>query len=82
MLTPEHHSLPTAAEILQDLGENMVVQEIIDMWDRFTSGTDVLQCHSSNELIEDIYRTHQEYITGLISPVTTLGHVCLLCVPL
>ena len=43
------------------------------MWDRFTSGTDVLQCHSSNELIEDIYRTHQEYITGLISPVTTPG---------
>ena len=76
-LTLEYHSPPTAAEIKQALGEDTVVQEITNMWYRFTSGTDILQCHSSNKPIKEIYRTYQEYMTGLIYPAT----MPMLCVP-
>ena len=48
-------------------------QEIMDMWDRFTTGC-IIKRHTSNEIIDDTYRSHQEYLMGLISPVhmTTL----------
>ena len=50
-------------------------QEIMDMWDRFTSGCKIMHC-TSNEIINDAYRSHQEYLTQLMSPVhTTTSHV-------
>ena len=42
------------------------------MWDRFTSGSVIMQ-RTSNEIINDAYRSHQDYLTGLISPVHTTG---------
>lgn len=37
--TPEYHNPLTADDILAFLGKNTEVQEITNMWDRFTSGT-------------------------------------------
>ena len=69
-LTPEYINPDSIADLDSYSPVDPEEQEIMDMWDRITFGP-VLKRRTSNEIIDDAYRSHQEYLTGLISPAHT-----------
>ena len=69
-LTPEYINPDSIADLDSYSPVDPEEQEIMDMWDRITFGPVLKQC-TSNEIIDDAYRSHQEYLTCLISPAHT-----------
>ena len=67
VLTPEYINPDSIVDLDSYSPVNPEEQEIMDMWDRITFGPILKQC-TSNEIIDDAYRSHQEYLMGLISP--------------
>src|SRR6201996_8281229 len=68
-LTPEYINPDSIADLDSYSPDDPEKQEIMDMWDRFTTGS-IKRC-TSNEIINDAYRSLQEYLARLISPAHT-----------
>src|ERR1700761_8398391 len=74
-LTPEYINPDSIVDLDSYSPVDREKQEIMDMWERFTTGS--IKQRTSNEIINDAYRSQQKYLMGLIS----LAHMTTLHAP-
>ena len=74
MLTPEYIDLCSIANLEEQSKDKPAQLAAMEMWDRQTFHGQTIHCCTLNELIKEAYRNHQEYLSGLVSPVHSHTH--------
>src|SRR3984885_5518671 len=70
-LTPEYIDPGSIADLQDQFKDEPAQLAAMEMWDRLSFGGNTIRRRTSNELIEEAYRSHQEYLSGLVSPNTS-----------
>ena len=76
-MTPEYIDPGSIADLQDQFKDEPAQLAAMEMWDRLSFGENTIHRRTSNELIEEAYRSHQEYLSGLVSPNTS--HVATPC---